>query len=57
MMAPTARPLAMAAFTGVDRVKKNASFGSGVVSPRMTTSTVLLVSPGAKVTVVLPMPV
>ena len=48
-MVPAPWPSVNCALTGLDRLTKNVSSGSGVVSPFTATVIVLLVSPGLKV--------
>ena len=50
-MVPTPWPSAMVALVGLLRLTKNVSFGSASRSPLTSTVMVLLVSPGAKVSV------
>ena len=51
VMVPSAMPSAMVAFDALDRFRLNCSVSSTIVSPLMATRTILLVSPGAKVSV------
>ncbi len=48
VIVPTPSLPAIPPFTGLDRWSAKVSSGSNVVSPLMVTSTLLLVSPGAK---------
>ena len=48
-MVPVPADCARVAFDGLERLTKNVSLGSGVVSPLTCTVTVLVVSPGIKV--------